>query len=490
MPDLLLTLEQRANRLIVYCPNQSAINAITDFLTFNRTITERQRGQVEWKSVKEACYKRTNLWNAIECPMGFWRPLIDKFRKSYDIKLIENRPERIQKNCTPDWSRLDPNVQFRANQREILEKMFNADRGRIIVPTAVGKSFLIQQYISLLPKARIIVTTSSQAVLIQLWENINKALLGKAGIVCSSKKFNVNARVLCVSTGTLKKYLKPQGDQEIDSVLCDEIHELGSKQRIELIENIREAKMFGFSANDSRPDKAEFRINGLFGPVLATMSYDEAVDKDLVTPICVIWCPVQSFRDPATYYDTYTAKERYGIWRYAIRNKAIADAANLFNEEEQVLITVKTIDHALHLHKLLPDYQVVYSPKDYKELNRFRYLQGVDKVPMMTKDKLSYIKRQFEKGELKKVIATSVWSRGVNFPGLSVLIRADASNSCVADTQWPGRAARKQEGKEISLVFDFTDEYCTQFAKKALARRKRYQSYGWEQMSLKQLKES
>ena len=438
----------------------------------------------------EPCYKRTNLWNAVECPMGFWQPLIDRFRTQYDIKLIENPVPRIQKNCTPDWSRLDPNVQFRSNQREILEAMLAADRGRIVTPTASGKSFLIQQYVNLLPKARIIVTSSSQDVLIQLWENINKVLFGKAGIMCSRKKVNPGARVVCVSTGTLKKYVNFAGEQDVDSIICDEAHEMGSKLRIELLEHVREAKMFGLSANVERPDKAEFRINGLFGPVLAKMDYDEAVERGLVTPICIVWCPIRSNYDPSSHYDNATAREKYGIWRFDLRNKAIADAANLFNEEEQVLITVKTIDHALHLHRFLPDYQVVYSPKDYKELNKFRYLKGVDKVPTMTKDRLSYVKKQFENGNIKKVIATGVWSRGVNFPNLSVLIRADAANSVISDIQWTGRAARKMENKDVSLVFDFTDEFSTAFEKKALARRKRYKEQGWMQMSLGQLKEA
>jgi superfamily II DNA or RNA helicase len=247
--------------------------------------------------------------------------------------------------------------------------------------------------------------------------------------------------------------------------------------------------MFGFSANATRPDKAEFRINGLFGPVLATMNYEEAVDKELVTPICVVWCPVQSNTDPTSFYDASWQKERYGIWRYEKRNQAIAGAAHLFGEEEQVLITVKTIDHALHLLKLLPDYQVVYSPKDFCELNRFRSLSGVGKVPMMTKEKLQYVKKQFELGKIKKVIATKVWQAGVNFPGLSVLIRADASNSVVSDVQWSGRTSRRHAGKEVSLVIDFSDEFSPLFHRKALDRRKRYEEMGWTQMSLQQLKE-
>lgn len=154
-----------------------------------------------------------------------------------------------------------------------------------------------------------------------------------------------------------------------------------------------------------------------------------------------------------------------------------------------MLITVKTIDHALHLHALLPDFYVVYSPKDYRELNRFRYLAGVDKVPLMTKEKLTWIKKQFSSGQIKKAICTSVWSRGVNFPELSVLIRADGANSVISDVQIPGRASRKMENKEVSIIFDFEDKFNEAFRKKALERRKRYQSFGWLQMTWKQLLE-
>ena len=74
-------------------------------------------------------------------------------------------------------------------------------------------------------------------------------LLGRAGIVCSQKKFSPAARVVCVSTGMLKNYINLAGEQDIDMYLFDEVHEMGSKLRIELLENIREAKMFGFSGN-------------------------------------------------------------------------------------------------------------------------------------------------------------------------------------------------------------------------------------------------
>jgi superfamily II DNA or RNA helicase len=415
--------------------------------------------------------------------------LLQEFANTCDFRILSDSVPRLVERCVPDWSRLDPNVRFRANQKEILEAMFAADRGRIVVPTAVGKSFLIQQYVSLLPKARILVTTYSNQVLLQLHENLNQSLRGRAGIWCSGNRRMSDARVVCVSQGLLHNYFRINGEQDVDAVIVDEYHEWGSPKRLEILESIRFAKLFGLSANKSRPDKAEFRLNGFFGPILAEMNYTEAVEKALVTPIWVVWTPVQSNTDPTEMFDQFFAKERHGVWRYDKRNKLIAETAGLFRDDEQVLITVKTIDHALHLRKFLPDYTVVYAPKDSLHTSRDAHPNLSQGIPRMTKERLNYLKRSFSKGTLKKVIATSVWSRGVDFPELSVLIRADASNSNIADVQLPGRTARKYENKPVSLIFDFTDEYNPAFQGKALSRRKRYKEQGWRQITINELKQ-
>jgi superfamily II DNA or RNA helicase len=491
-PDCCIELEHRDNRMVVYCPSQVALKEVKEFLTFKRIVSRPKayaKSGFEFHNSPEACYKLTNQWNAIICPTGFEHLLIKRFSKSYDFRISKRPNARLEANCKPDWSRLDPNIRFRSNQREILEAMLAADRGRIIVPTAVGKSFLIQQYVTLLPKARIIVCTYSNQVLRQLYTDINRALNGRAGLCCGEEKKFPDARVVCVSSGLLHHYFHEKGEQNVDSLLLDEVHEHGSVKRLEILERVQYAKMFGLSANKTRSDRAEFRINGIFGPVLAEMTYDEAVEKDLITPIWTIWVPVRSNSDPVRYYNTFTEREKYGMWRYEKRNKIIADAARLFSDEEQVLISVKTIDHALHLHKLLPEYTVVYSTADSKTLSRFFRLNLLKGIPPMTPERLRYLKNQFSNGTLKKAIATSVWSRGVNFPELSVLVRADGSNSCIADVQWPGRTSRKHEGKEVSLVVDFTDEFNEAFHHRSLERRRRYSINKWTQISLDHLKQ-
>jgi superfamily II DNA or RNA helicase len=497
-----IEIEQRENRIVVTCPNRVILENLLDFLTFKRRVTKTIRSgryaNMKFVYQKEPCYQRTNLWNAITCPAGFQHMIIEEFGKMCDFRVLTSPVPRLIKNCVPDWSRLDPNVKFRSNQREILEKMLAADRGRIIVPTAVGKSFLIQQYVSLLPKARILVSTYSTQVLKQLHQDLNKMLCGRVGIWCGDTKKMPDARVVCVSQGLLNNYLPAKGEQNVDVTIIDEMHEWGSEKRLEILSNVRYAKMFGLSANKTRPDKADFRLNGLFGPVLAEMNYDEAVERDLITPIWIVWVPVRSNQDPVAHLGSTdgegkssfwqcAAREKFGVWRYALRNKAIANAARLFNEDDQILITVKTIEHALYLHKLLPEFTVVYAPKDYKQLLRFRRKNLLEGVPRMTKERLDFLKHSFSEGTLKKAIATGVWSRGVNFPQLSVLIRADASDSTIADTQLPGRAARKHEDKTVSLVFDFTDEYNPTLLDKASARRKRYKAHGWKQITLSEL---
>lgn len=103
--------------------------------------------------------------------------------------------------------------------------------------------------------------------------------------------------------------------------------------------------------------------------------------------------------------------------------------------------------------------------------------------PAMTpaiRDKMS---KDFEAGTLKKVIATDVWSTGVDFPMLSVLIRADARASEIMDIQAPGRVVRRHDasGKEHGIVIDCLDSFDPGFKKRSFERKKTYDEQGWEQ---------
>jgi superfamily II DNA or RNA helicase len=481
-------LELRDNRMYIHCPSLRALEEMKRFLTFTRWTFQRYPGRRKNMPVVEPCYTPLDVDPfLLSCPAGFYSAVVKKFNKNYGFSVTKQRTPRITENTVPDWSLLPEDVVFRHGQRELLEKICLSDRGSILVPTGVGKSFMICQHCRILPKARILVSTYSSPVLRDHYKALCKALPGKVGLVTGSEKpVRPDARIVCISQGTLGKFLPLHGDQNVDVLHIDEQHEWGSAKRLQLLENVRAARIFGWSANKTRSDKAEFRLQGIFGEILGEMEYDEAVDHDLITPICVVWVPVASFRDPAENYENPVARERYGMWVFNLRNRIIARTARLMDPDDQVLISARTLEQALHLRKYLPEFTPVYRKQDPGSRNMQKFFaRGLLKgIPPMTDDRLEKLKQAFTSGRLKKAIATDVWSRGVNFPDLAVVIRADGKNSCIADTQWPGRAVRKREDKEVSLIFDFTDEYNPAFSARADGRRKRYEKNRWQQIGL------
>lgn len=388
-----------------------------------------------------------------------------------DLSPKPKKPEIFE----PYW----PNVEkfdFRPGQKEVLQAVAAAERGRIWWATGTGKSYLIPLICKLYPHLSIVVTTKHQAVLKDLYANLC-AHLPSVGIYHSGKKV-LGKRVMCYSSGCLH-HADPA---KTHMLIADEVHELATAPMFERFAQFKYAKMFGLSANmDDRFDGADFELEGVFGPIITQMSYQDGVANGMIVPINVLWRNVHMDRNPAENYDG-VPKLRNGVWRNRKRNMLIAKDANAY-PDDQVLITVKTFDHACHLKQLLPDFELVYSPAD-KDADIDKYIKWglLDKdEPRMSSARLERLKTMFEKRQLKKVIATTVWNRGVNFKELQVLIRADGGSSAIADTQIPGRLSRTTEkfDKHSGVLIDYMDQFDPSFARTASVRKSNYSSKGW-----------
>jgi superfamily II DNA or RNA helicase len=360
----------------------------------------------------------------------------------------------------PNWAGLK-GFDFRTGQKEVLETLSKIDRGRVWWATGTGKSFLIPLLCKLYPKLNIVVTTKHKAVMNDIYRNLC-TYLPSVGIYHSSKKVT-GKRVMCYSAGCLDS----ADIRNTHMLIADEVHELATDKMFEKFAKFKYARMFGFSANmDDRFDGADFELEGLFGPIVTSMTYQDGVRNDMIVPINAHWRNVFMDRNPCENSEG-VMKLRKGIWRNRHRNALIAKDAQSY-PDEQILITVKTFDHACHLKQLLPDFTLVYAADD-KEADMDTYkkwkLIPLDE-PKMSVDRLEQLKKQFESGKLRKVIATSVWNRGVNFHQLQVLIRADASSSAIDDTQIPGRLSRKTSeiDKPSGILIDYLDQCAVRFA--------------------------
>lgn len=114
-----------------------------------------------------------------------------------------------------------------------------------------------------------------------------------------------------------------------------------------------------------------------------------------------------------------------------------------------------------------------------------RNIGGVDMSQYkMTPRRIAQIRRQFESGELKKLIATNIFSEGVNFVHLKYLIRADGEISRISNTQIPGRLSRLFPGKTCAYLIDFVDHFSPWAYQRSCVRYSDYKDAGWVSMPM------
>lgn len=415
-----------------------------------------------------------------------WLPRVRRaLRKAgYRVVVRDNTPRQLrarhQRVFQPDWSQVE-GVQFRYRQREALEKLVAAEHGRIWCPTGWGKSFVIAQQAAVLPRARLAVTTHSVAVCEQLYDNMRQ-WVPSVGLWTGGTRINRDARVLVISG----KSLHHAGER--DGVIVDEVHEFSTQDYLyKLAYHFPYARLWGFSANQigDRMDGADFELEGAFGQQLVSITYQEAVEAGCVVPIQVIWDDVIMDHDPCADAEGRVARQRWGLWRNEYRHQVIARAAREYDRDTQVLIMVNTVEHALFLKRHLPEFTLCYSPEGLSQEEREAFndwAQLKRELPEMTRERVRQMQHDYGRGVFKKAIATTVWKRGVDFPQLGVLCRADAGSSKINDTQLPGRTARTADGKAFGIVRDFRDQFNRRFREDGYTRSGHYKEHGWEQV--------
>ncbi len=407
-----------------------------------------------------------------------------------EADLVAAREAEVYK---PRWDRIDALVKdgfkFRYKQREALEMIASKECGRIDCPPGWGKGTLIGLVGVLLPKAKIDVTTKRVAVMHQRLYPELSMLLPSVGMVGGGRKI-LGKRVMCITADSLH-YARPDSD----IVLVDEGHEAGSDSFAEKMGVYDHARVWMFSASwGKRLDNKDMRTEAMAGPIRLKVTYQEAVEHEMVVPITVVWGNVIMDVNPAS--DTlYDERKSAAYWTNEYRNKLIARDARLYPKDTQVLISVETLEHAMALKRLLPEFKVVYSHRKLKpeEIKWFtKHYPKEFEASQMTDERRRRLTRLYEQGKLKKVIATTVWNVGVNFRHLEVLIRADGGGSPVNDTQIPGRTSRinsavlKDDGtaeKFVGIVHDYLDQFDKGCSIRSQNRGKSYAENGWTQIT-------
>lgn len=492
-------LRKNGSLLTVETLNRSICQILEGALSYTRIVQirgeEANRYGSQVRLIPVACYAYKKdpdgILSTVLCTGSGYLQLIARTLKErgYRVKVRNTHP-LDSKLFEPRWGRLE-DVHWRYKQKYCLEQMLKHEYGIIDCPTGYGKSFLIAMMCRLCPRAKVAITTHSVDVIEQIHEELS-VRLPNIGLVCGRRKLRGD-KITCYSGKSLHYC-----DASVDMLFVDEVHEFATDNYLERLAKpeFRHAKKFGFSATtSSRMDKADFELESVFGQKILKISYQEAVDHKCIVPIKVYWHDVIMDIDPASGYRSASGRNRHGIWQNEVRNEIIRDVARAYDKDHQVLISVDTVEHAMFLKEVLPEFTLCYSGQTIGDdvWNWFLELGLIkDSEIRMTPDRRIKIKKAFEANKLKKVIATTVWKRGVDFKTLSVLIRADSGSSAVADTQIPGRTSRICEDveKPFAVIHDFKDQFNSTFRNKGYERRRHYKDQGWEQIDPKYGKRS
>jgi len=398
--------------------------------------------------------------------------------REFDLTPPRPRPAAFE----PDWDRLVTYFEPRERQDEAIAAIADNEMGLIIAPPGFGKTHLFSAVALLYPQATI-------AIVVPDIDNAGKTVryltryIPSVGQIGGGKA--EKHRVTVYTQGSLHK-LAANGEV-VDIVLVDEAHKAGAERvSVELARISAWPRMFGFTATPTgRLDRADAKLESVFGQPIFEMVWQEAEDLGLVVPIEVHWHNVLMQRNPAAGYKDVPRK-RHGIWRNHDRNEVIANVARQYPDEEQVLILVATIEHAIYLKQLLPEFELCYANLAAEKLQQYQAQELLDTdYSSLDRCGRERLRQDFEQGRLKKVISTEVWGTGVSFDSLQVLILAAAKGgNKIWDEQAPGRTSRihAASGKQRGVVHDFLDQFDDGFHRAAKARRRNYESKDWRQV--------
>jgi superfamily II DNA or RNA helicase len=301
-------------------------------------------------------------------------------------------------------------------------------------------------------------------LLYQFHKNMEETLGTKVGIIgdglCQIRKFNVCSVWTAITAFNLKTKVSLDDEDwspeviSVDDTKKEQIREAIQKTNLSIfdeahflatdtLQSVFKASkkcryLFGLSGTDWRDDGADLLLESVCGERIYNMPSSKLIEEGFLVPPNIVLLEVPPYVEelPKHYPSVYS---KY-ITKNEIRNGMIIDSARkLIDKGKKVLILVRYLSHGNELAKILGDLPIYFVNGDVDSQTRIS------------------VKRDFENGDLKCLIASSVFDIGVDIPSLDALILAGGGKSTVRTLQRIGRVIRICDNKKNAIVVDFID---------------------------------
>lgn len=322
------------------------------------------------------------------------------------------------------------------------------------------------------------------------WEALTKLLPDReVGLVMSGiRKFSDDVQVITLDSLHL---LNPD---DVGILIVDEVHAAASESRAESLSRFHKAVRWGVSATPTgRFDGSDLLTEGLFGPVVCSRTYQDAVRLGALVPIEVYWVKAPPPHIGMSYYSKYRnrdSKIKAAIVNNPEYSKLVADLMKAIPDDKNVLCFTQWIAQMANIHALCPDISYVHAQTK----------ERTGTIGPITPKQRKELYDKVVNEEIHKIFATFAWKQGCDFPALDIVINASGGGSDIVAKQIPGRASRKADGKDKAYVIDFIHEWDWYSDEKGhrkpgpmmasdLSRKRSYNELGFKQVTVDKIED-
>ncbi len=352
----------------------------------------------------------------------------------------------------------------REHQVKAIVDAFKQRRGLIEVPTGGGKTLILAMLCAgIQGKALICVHTKN--LLYQTSKDLEEYLDEEIGII-GDGHFDTDFRVTVGITKSVEKITRGQKNT-VSLLVLDEAHHASAKTFRSLLMSIPSYYRYGLSADTldmhktkGSRDVKRWTICSVFGPKIHSTSNEELLDKGiLATPIIKfvkLLPPTEEDYEETRYDEAYCEL----LCRNPNLNSEILKICES-HPDTSILILVKHIHHG----------DFIYSALNLAALKPV-WLHGTTPTAFLKR----HVKA-FKEDKFKILIGSNIFTEGVDFPSIDVLI--NAAGDIAPTKQRLGRGLRAKHDKEnIVHVYDFVPKGNDHLERHARRRRAIYKAEG------------
>ena len=341
-----------------------------------------------------------------------------------------------------------------AYQLELIKTAVDYQRGIIKAATGSGKTTMMLGVISCYPFSQVLFLSNSHTPLTQFKKALEESQLDKTKIDIS----------------TIQSFHKKPPKEYVDKydiIIIDEAHEglrsTGSMYGKVLRKSLAPMRL-GFTATLPDNFKARMTMEGLLGPVIGELTIQEGTDIGVLAKpkILLKMLPVNPYlKQFRNYQDVY----HHGVVASRALNRQIVKDAISDSEEGTVLILVTEIEHGRNIIGMAKS---LYGQD-------FTFVNGA-----VDKDVREEIRQRMIGGKTRVVIATAVFKKALDVPGLSSVINACGGKAECQTLQMIGRGLRNVTGdKEWVKIRDYFNPNSVHLIKHFGYRLTLYFEEGW-----------